>query len=63
MPYYDFECRDCKRMEEIRISDRRYTMPIECKKCGGLMRRIFSPSVIIQKGYKESDARFNRGKG
>ena len=41
MPRYDYECEDCKEKEERTVI---FWEELQfCKRCGGLMERLFSP--------------------
>jgi len=62
MPLYEYECHECE-FEFERCCTIENRAIAECPKCGGRAYRIFSPPVIVQTGYKEPDARYNRGRG
>jgi putative FmdB family regulatory protein len=62
MPTYEYECQECGAKTDFNCGVNT-VFAIECKKCGGRAKRIYTPPVIIQKGYKETDARYNRGRG
>ena len=49
MPTYEYECRGCHRVFEVRqrISDAALTT---CDACGGEVRRLLSPAPFILKG-------------
>ena len=49
MPTYEYECRGCSRVFEVRqrISDAALTV---CDACGGEVRRLLSPAPFILKG-------------
>jgi len=49
MPTYEYECRKCRRVFEIRqrISEPALTV---CDLCGGEVRRLLSPAPFILKG-------------
>ena len=49
MPTYEYECRKCRRVFEIRqrISEPALTV---CDVCGGEVRRLLSPAPFILKG-------------
>lgn len=64
MPNVDYACHDCGTVAE-KTFKYPYVPPakIECVKCGALADRVFSAPAVHQTGYKEGDARFNRGRG
>ena len=49
MPLYDYQCKNCRTVAEVRhgfgdvYSD-------ACAKCGGVMARVFNPAGIVFKG-------------
>lgn len=49
MPIYEFECEKCHERYEIMTSIGEDT-PKVCVKCGGNLRKIFSPVGIVFKG-------------
>ncbi|HOJ93170.1 MAG TPA: zinc ribbon domain-containing protein [Dictyoglomaceae bacterium] len=72
MPIYEFECKKCHERYQI-ITSFNEELPKVCIKCGGELKKVFSPIGIIFKGsgfyttdYKkkssESDNK-NEGKG
>ena len=61
MPYYEYECAECEYTMELHYKSNAPAR-VECPKCGAMARRVFSPPTVIQNGYSESDARFNRGR-
>lgn len=62
MPIYEYECTCCPSRFELRRS---FTddSPVSCPKCGGKVRRIFSPLPIIFKGsgFYVTDSRSKQG--
>ena len=62
MPIYEYECQDCGCDFEKHHYGKG-SQVVECPKCGGPSEKQFSPPTVIQTGYKESDARYNRRKG
>lgn len=49
MPIYEYKCDHCKNIVEEHQSI--HDKPLaKCKKCGGALKRIFSPAGIIFKG-------------
>ena len=45
MPKYDFECEKCGRKVEIYMTTTQFD-EATCDKCGGIMKRLFSPQGI-----------------
>ena len=49
MPLYDYECKNCHKITEVRHGfDERHTDP--CPHCGGELQRLFNPAGIVFKG-------------
>ena len=46
MPRYDFECKGCGRIVEIRMTTTQFDEAV-CDKCGGIMKRLFSPQGTV----------------
>lgn len=42
MPKYDFKCKKCGRVAEIYMMTTQFDEAV-CDKCGGEMKRLFSP--------------------
>lgn len=49
MPLYDYQCRSCGKVAEVRHGFNE-THEAPCADCGGEMRRVFSPAGIVFKG-------------
>lgn len=49
MPLYDYRCRDCSKVVEVRHGFRE---PYDgtCAECGGGLARVFNPAGIVFKG-------------
>ena len=45
MPKYDFECIKCGKVAEIYMATTQFDEAV-CDKCGGVMKRLFSPQGI-----------------
>ena len=43
MPRYNYECEECGFIEEKNVFSSDSKETIFCKKCGGKMKRLFSP--------------------
>jgi len=49
MPLYDYRCRACSKVTEVRHGFREaYDAP--CPACGGTLARVFNPAGIVFKG-------------
>jgi putative FmdB family regulatory protein len=49
LPLYDYQCRACSKVTEVRHAFREaYGDP--CPACGGEMARVFNPAGIVFKG-------------
>jgi len=46
MPKYDFKCEKCGRVAEIRMMTTQFDETV-CGKCGGKMKRQFSPQGTV----------------
>ncbi|HZO92395.1 MAG TPA: FmdB family zinc ribbon protein [Candidatus Baltobacteraceae bacterium] len=62
MPLYDYQCRDCQQVTEIRHGFRE-TYDGSCPACGGEMARVFNPAGIVFKGsgFYVTDSRKSSG--
>ncbi len=49
MPLYDYQCRQCSEVTEVRHGFKE-TFEGTCPKCGGEMARVFNPAGIVFKG-------------
>ena len=49
MPLYDYQCRSCNEVTEVRHGFKE-TFEDTCPKCGGEMARVFNPAGIVFKG-------------
>lgn len=49
MPLYEYQCRSCRKMAEVRHGFKE-TYDAPCAECGGEMARVFSPAGIVFKG-------------
>ena len=49
MPLYDYQCRACKQVTEVRHGFREVHSDA-CANCGGEMARVFNPAGIVFKG-------------
>ena len=49
MPLYDYRCRACSKVTEIRHNVREAHHEV-CPECGGELARVFSPAGIVFKG-------------
>jgi putative FmdB family regulatory protein len=60
VPLYDYQCRQCGKVAEVRHGfNETYEEP--CAECKGEMRRVFSPAGIVFKGsgFYVTDSRKN----
>lgn len=49
MPLYDYQCKTCREVTEVRHGFKDvYAEP--CPKCGGSLSRVFNPAGIVFKG-------------
>jgi putative FmdB family regulatory protein len=49
LPLYDYQCRSCQQVTEIRHGFRE-TPQEACPACGGELARVFNPAGIVFKG-------------
>ena len=49
MPLYDYRCRACSKVTEVRHGFGEVNAEV-CPECGGEMARVFSPAGIVFKG-------------
>ena len=49
MPLYDYRCRDCSTVTEVRHGFRE-DHDGACPNCGGALARVFNPAGIVFKG-------------
>jgi putative FmdB family regulatory protein len=49
VPLYDYQCRACNEVTEVRHGFKE-TFEGVCPKCGGEMARVFNPAGIVFKG-------------
>ncbi len=49
MPLYDYRCRACSQVTEVRHAFRE-AHQVACPSCGGELARVFSPAGIVFKG-------------
>lgn len=49
MPLYDYRCRACSKVTEVRHGFRE-AHQAACPECGGELARVFSPAGIVFKG-------------
>ena len=49
MPLYDYRCRACSKVTEVRHGFREGHQ-VACPECGGELARVFSPAGIVFKG-------------
>ncbi len=49
MPLYDYQCRKCNEVTEVRHGFKE-SFEGACPKCGGEMARVFNPAGIVFKG-------------
>jgi putative FmdB family regulatory protein len=49
LPLYDYQCRSCQQVTEIRHAFRE-TPEGSCPACGGDLARVFNPAGIVFKG-------------
>jgi len=54
MPVFDFKCKSCGEVEEIRIQSTKDPNP-PCKKCSTETERLFAPTNLIAY-YKQKGA-------
>lgn len=64
MPLYEYECRNCKVLTDVRHGFGE-TMKEACAACGGELVRRFSPAGIVFKGsgFYKTDSRKSSGTG
>ncbi len=49
MPLYDYQCKQCQTVTEVRHGFKEsYDEP--CAQCGGILSRVFNPAGIVFKG-------------
>lgn len=64
MPLYDYRCKACGAVTEVRHGfDERFDGV--CSKCGGELVRVFNPAPIVFKGsgFYVTDSRAKSGEG
>jgi putative FmdB family regulatory protein len=49
VPLYDYQCRQCNEVTEVRHGFKE-SFEGSCPKCGGEMARVFNPAGIVFKG-------------
>jgi putative FmdB family regulatory protein len=49
VPLYEYQCRSCKKVTEVRHGFKE-TFDEACPACGGAVARVFSPAPILFKG-------------
>jgi putative FmdB family regulatory protein len=49
LPLYDYRCRDCSKVTEVRHAFREAHQAV-CPACGGELARVFTPAGIVFKG-------------
>ena len=49
MPLYDYKCRSCRKVTEVRHGFKE-SFDDQCPACGGEMARVFNPAGIVFKG-------------
>jgi putative FmdB family regulatory protein len=49
LPLYDYQCRSCQQVTEVRHGFRE-TPEGGCPACGGELARVFNPAGIVFKG-------------
>lgn len=49
MPLYDYQCRQCNEVTEVRHGFKE-SFEGACPACGGEMARVFNPAGIVFKG-------------
>ena len=49
MPLYDYQCRNCSKVTEVRHGFREVHAGT-CPECGGDLSRVFNPAGIVFKG-------------
>ncbi len=64
MPLYDYQCRSCRKVTEVRHGFKE-TFEGACPACGGEMARVFNPAGIVFKGsgFYVTDSRKSSGGG
>lgn len=62
VPLYDYQCRACSRVQEVRHGFRE-TFTGACEDCQGEMARVFNPAGIVFKGsgFYVTDSRKSGG--
>ena len=62
MPLYDYQCRTCSKVTEVRHGFRE-AYDGTCPDCGGELARVFNPAGIVFKGsgFYITDSRKNAG--
>ncbi|HEY4440470.1 MAG TPA: FmdB family zinc ribbon protein [Candidatus Elarobacter sp.] len=62
MPLYDYQCRSCKTVTEVRHGARE-DFGGTCPQCGGELARVFNPAGIAFKGsgFYVTDSRKSSG--
>ncbi len=64
MPLYDYQCRACQQVTEVRHGFRE-SYEGTCPSCGGALGRVFNPAGIVFKGsgFYVTDSRKSSGSG
>jgi putative FmdB family regulatory protein len=62
LPLYDYQCRTCSKVTEVRHGFRE-TYDGTCPECGGELARVFNPAGIVFKGsgFYITDSRKSSG--
>ncbi len=62
MPLYDYQCRTCSKVTEVRHGFRE-AYDGTCPSCGGDLARVFNPAGIVFKGsgFYVTDSRKSSG--
>ena len=62
MPLYDYQCRECQQVTEVRHGFRE-AYDGSCPACGGELARVFNPAGIVFKGsgFYVTDSRKSSG--
>jgi putative FmdB family regulatory protein len=62
VPLYDYQCKQCRKVTEVRHGfHEAYAVP--CRHCGGELSRVFNPAGIVFKGsgFYITDSRKSAG--
>jgi putative FmdB family regulatory protein len=62
LPLYDYQCRTCQQVTEVRHGARE-AFDGTCPACGGPLNRVFNPAGIVFKGsgFYVTDSRSSSG--